>query len=297
MPRNCYIKSPLNYTGGKYRLLNRILPAFPQEYDQFVDLFAGGFNVGINVDAPVIYANDQITYLIELYEFFRSTPVEIILGLIQERIARFELSDQNAEGYLALRREYNRTGQPIDLFVLACYSFNHQIRFNQKHELNIPFGRNRSAYNPSIEANLLRFVAALQQKDIRFSTRDFLSFDFSVLQPGDLVLLPIRPNLISTAAPTVRMDAGGLRTGTPVEDRQLLGLLDDLDRAGIRFALSNVLTHKGLRNEELIRWSQRYHVLHLEQSYANCSYHAKDRSGNTEEVLITNYAPPLPQEE
>ena len=35
MPRNCYIKSPLNYTGGKYRLLNRILPAFPQEYDRF----------------------------------------------------------------------------------------------------------------------------------------------------------------------------------------------------------------------------------------------------------------------
>ena len=45
------------------------------------------------------------------------------------------------------------------------------------------------------------------------------------------------------------------------------------------------------------RLSQRYHVLHLEQSYANCSYHAKDRSGNTEEVLITNYAPPLSQEE
>ena len=294
MPRNCYIKSPLNYTGGKYRLLNRILPAFPQEYDRFVDLFAGGFNVCINVDAPVIYANDQITYLIELYEFFRSTPVEIILGLIQERIARFELSDQNAEGYLALRRDYNRTGQPIDLFVLACYSFNHQIRFNQKHELNIPFGRNRSAYNPSIEANLLRFVAALQQKDIRFSTRDFLSFDFSVLQPGDLVYCD-PPYLISNGS--YHDGRRGFKDWTPVEDRQLLGLLDDLDRAGIRFALSNVLTHKGLRNEELIRWSQRYHVLHLEQSYANCSYHAKDRSGNTEEVLITNYAPPLPQEE
>ena len=294
MPRNCYIKSPLNYTGGKYRLLNRILPAFPHEYDRFVDLFAGGFNGGINVDAPVIYANDQITYLIELYEFFRSTPVEIILGLIQERIARFELSDQNAEGYLALRREYNRTGQPIDLFVLACYSFNHQIRFNQKHELNIPFGRNRSAYNPSIEANLLRFVAALQQKDIRLSTRDVLSFDFSVLQPGDLVYCD-PPYLISNGS--YNDGRRGFKDWTPVEDRQLLGLLDDLDRAGIRFALSNVLTHKGLRNEELIRWSQRYHVLHLEQSYANCSYHAKDRSGNTEEVLITNYAPPLPQEE
>lgn len=51
MPQNRYIKSPLNYTGGKYRLLDRILPAFPRDYCRFVDLFAGGFNVGINVDA------------------------------------------------------------------------------------------------------------------------------------------------------------------------------------------------------------------------------------------------------
>ena len=289
MAQNRYIKSPLNYTGGKYRLLSQILPAFPREYSRFVDLFAGGFNVGINVDAPVIYANDQITYLIGLYEFFRSTPVETLLDLIRDRIDRYELSDQNAEGYLALRREYNRTRLPIDLFVLACYSFNHQIRFNQNHELNIPFGRNRSAYNPSIEANLLRFVSALQEKDIRFSTRDFLSFDFSVLQPGDLVYCD-PPYLISNGS--YNDGRRGFKDWTPVEDAQLLGLLDELDRSGIRFALSNVLTHKGMTNDALIRWSRNYHVLHLEKNYANCSYHAKDRSGNTEEVLITNYLPP-----
>ena len=85
----------------------------------------------------------------------------------------------------------------------------------------------------------------------------------------------------------------GFKDWTPLEDRQLLGLLDELDRAKVRFALSNVFVHKGMTNEELIRWSQRYHVLHLEQNYANCSYHAKDRSGNTQEVLITNYLPPL----
>ena len=26
-----YIKSPLNYTGGKYKLLNKIIPSFPSE--------------------------------------------------------------------------------------------------------------------------------------------------------------------------------------------------------------------------------------------------------------------------
>ena len=43
------IKSPLNYTGGKYKLLPQILPYFPNDINTFIDLFAGGCNVGINV--------------------------------------------------------------------------------------------------------------------------------------------------------------------------------------------------------------------------------------------------------
>ena len=56
-----------------------------------------------------------------------------------------------------------------------------------------------------------------------------------------------------------------------MEDAQLLGLLDELDRSGIRFALSNVLTHKGMTNDALIRWSRNYHVLHLENYLPPCS--------------------------
>jgi hypothetical protein len=37
-----YIKSPLNYTGGKYKLLPQLLEVFPKQVDTFVDLFAGG---------------------------------------------------------------------------------------------------------------------------------------------------------------------------------------------------------------------------------------------------------------
>ena len=46
-----YIKSPMNYTGGKYKILNNIIPSFPSGIKNFVDLFAGGLNVGINVNA------------------------------------------------------------------------------------------------------------------------------------------------------------------------------------------------------------------------------------------------------
>ena len=45
------IASPLNYTGGKFRLLPQLLPLFPGDTDTFVDLFCGGCNVGLNAPA------------------------------------------------------------------------------------------------------------------------------------------------------------------------------------------------------------------------------------------------------
>lgn len=45
------IQSPLNYTGGKFKLLPQILPYFPEDINIFVDLFCGGCNVGVNIDA------------------------------------------------------------------------------------------------------------------------------------------------------------------------------------------------------------------------------------------------------
>ena len=66
--------------------------------------------------------------------------------------------------------------------------------------------------------------------------------------------------------------------------------LDRLNERGIRFALSNVLKNKGKENVGLIEWSQKYNAYHLNNTYYNCSYHAKDRSKTTtDEVLITNY--------
>ena len=43
-----YTASPLNYIGGKARILDQLLPLLPQDIDIMVDLFCGGCNVGIN---------------------------------------------------------------------------------------------------------------------------------------------------------------------------------------------------------------------------------------------------------
>src|SRR5699024_3366332 len=54
-----YIKSPLNYIGGKYKLLEQIIPLFPNDINIFLDLFSGGANVGINVKANKYIFNDM----------------------------------------------------------------------------------------------------------------------------------------------------------------------------------------------------------------------------------------------
>jgi len=104
-----YIKSPLNYTGGKYKILEPIFKAFPSDIRTFVDVFAGGFNVGINVTAERILCNDQINDLIELYQMFRTTDRNQILKRIQDLILKYGLSQQNQEGYYALRSDYNQS--------------------------------------------------------------------------------------------------------------------------------------------------------------------------------------------
>ena len=244
-----YIKSPMNYTGGKYKILNDIIPSFPSGIKNFVDLFAGGLNVGINVNADTIYANDQISYIIDLYKLFQDTSTDDLVASIKARIGEYQLSQENQEGYLKLRKNYNETGGPLDLFVLTCYAFNHQIRFNSKHQFNTPFGKERSSFNPNIESNLIRFCDALHKKNIILSTGDFLDFDFSLLSRGDLVYCD-PPYLITTGS--YNDGKRGFKDWTLKEERELLALLDDLDRQGILFALSNVFCHKGLTNDVLI---------------------------------------------
>lgn len=281
-----YIKSPMNYTGGKYKILNDIIPSFPSGIKNFVDLFAGGLNVGINVNADTIYANDQISYIIDLYKLFQDTSTDDLVASIKARIGEYQLSQENQEGYLKLRKKYNETGRALDLFVLTCYAFNHQIRFNSKHQFNTPFGKERSSFNPNIESNLIRFCDALHKKNIILSTGDFLDFDFSLLSRGDLVYCD-PPYLITTGS--YNDGKRGFKDWTLKEERELLALLDNLDRQGILFALSNVFRHKGLTNDVLIEWSKKYYVTHIEKSYTNCSYHFKDRAARTMEVLVTNY--------
>ena len=62
-----YIKSPMNYIGGKYKLLPQLLPLFPQKISMFYDVFGGGGSVSLNVNSEYVYYNDIVPYVSNMF--------------------------------------------------------------------------------------------------------------------------------------------------------------------------------------------------------------------------------------
>ena len=291
-----YVKSPMNYTGGKYKLLHQIEPLFPEDINLFVDLFTGGGNIAVNVKANKIVANDCEGNIIGIYKTFQGYDnVDELIGQIEEIIKTYGLTIDDTEAYNKFRKDYNclRTSQgdysPLSsyninilLYVLICYSFNHQYRFNSKGEFNMPFGKERSQWNENMKNNLIKFHQRIKEKDIVFLNKDFRQLKVDKLGNDDFVYCD--PPYLITCATYNEKDGWNQEC-----EEDLLKLLDELDTKKIKFALSNVLYSKGKTNDLLIEWSKKYTVHHLDYTYQNCNYHTKDKTNKSDEVLITNY--------
>lgn len=299
-----YIKSCFNYTGGKYKLLPQIMPLIPKNINVFWDIFCGGCNVGINIEANGVKFNDKIVQLIDLYKVLQNIDINKAIIMIEQIILKYSLSDTynntydkyscdsanglaeyNKSGYLKLREDYNKMDSDaitknIMLYVLSVYGFNNQLRFNRKGEYNIPVGKRD--FNEKVRKNFIDFVKKIKNKNIFFENNDFRNINYKEITSDDFVYVD-PPYLITTA--TYNEQKGW----TEQDEKDLLSILDLLNDNGIRFALSNVLESKGEKNQILIEWSKKYNVYKLNYTYNNANYQKKNKCKKNVEVLITNY--------
>lgn len=286
-----YIKSPLNYVGGKYKILDQIIPKFPKYIHTFVDLFGGGFNVGINVDADNVIYNDVIEPLCKLMSYFSDKSSDEVINNLEKNIEKNNLNKENTEAFLKLRNKYNHflysneEEKILDFYTLILYSFNYQIRFNQNMKYNTPFGKNRSSYNQNTKKNIKKFVDKMNSINLKISKNKFIDFDFSKLEKDDFVYCD-PPYLITTGS--YNDGNRGVKDWTIEDEKELLQILDNLNSRGIKFALSNVLVANDKRNEILTEWSKKYNVFIIKNTFNNSNYRRKSKN-DTIEVLITNY--------
>lgn len=226
-------------------------------------------------------------HVIGIYQYLKTHNIDEIICQIEEIVKDYSLTLENAEGFNKLRsdynnQQYNKYDTNIMLYVLICFSFNHQFRFNSKGEFNMPFGKDRSRWNDAMKKNLINFQKVITDKDILFINKDFRELKIDKLNSNDFVYCD--PPYLITCATYNEKDGWNEQC-----ERNLLDLLDKLNENNVKFALSNVLFSKGKTNDILIEWSEKYNVHHLDYTYSNCSYHTKDKTSKPDEVLITNY--------
>ena len=290
--------------GGKYRIIEELNRAFPTEIDTFMDLFAGGANVAVNVKARKYVINDSERALIDLLRYLHDTPVDIIIKDVESIIVDFNLSQSDIHGYeyylsnssqglafynreafLKLRKAYNEMPKDdikrsLYLFVLITYSFNNQIRFNNNGDFNLPVGKRD--FNSRLKGKLVSFCSRLKNMDVMFSSKDFRELDI----PSNTFVYADPPYLITNATYNER------NGWSEKDELDLLSFLEDFDEKGGQFALSNILVSRNRENTILKKWLEshpKFKVIHIDRSYANSNYHIKDKKAISDEILVINY--------
>ena len=298
--------SPLNYIGGKARILDQVLPYFPVQIDYFVDLFCGGCNVGINTRADHHIYNDKSSPLIGLLNLLATKNPDEFIKDINSIVEKYNfsrtsdhnfafyggncmkgVSEYNRQKFIALREEFNTYEGHDDyyytlLYALIVFGFNNQMRFNAQGEYNLPVGKRD--FNLVLQRKLRKFMSALQQQNPTILNLDFRDFNIDFLTDESLVY--VDPPYLITGA-TYNENGGW----TEQDETDLLNFLNVLNDRGIHFALSNVLSHKGRENTILRDWvnANDYNLNHIRMDYSNSNYQVKGNDSGTREVLITNY--------
>lgn len=295
-------RSPLFYVGDKYKLMKQLVNLFPKEINNFYEPFVGGGTVFLNIEAKKYFLNDIDKHLINIhklliasaknpegflkdaekiihkYKLSHSYKKDVVPDSLKKEFKKTYYARFNKDGYDKLRLCVNnyQKNDPLILYILLIYGFNRMLRFNGGGKFNLPVGN--VDFNKNVVNALNGYFDFVHEKKISITSKDFKKFfsnkkysknDFVYLDP---------PYLISASEYN--------KLWNQKSEADLLKMIDDLDKKGVKFALSNVTHYNGSKNDLLLEWMKKYKVHKIESNYIN--YHNNGKK-IIKEVLITNY--------
>lgn len=242
------IKSILNYPGNKFKILNDfIIKNSPCNINNFYDVFSGGLTVSININAKLIHANDSNYLIMEIFEKLKDVGSLQFINKCNYYVNQLALDRHDKKSYEKLRNKYNSTPDPYLLFLLSCFGFQNQFRFNLNKEFNNPVGY--GSFNDMYRNRIDIFYREMKRKNIKFYKMDFLEFiNSQKFEKNDFIYFD-PPYLITTAS--YNDGKRGFEGWTSSHEEKLLEKLSHLLVANNKFMLSNVIEHKGKTNNLL----------------------------------------------
>lgn len=295
-------RSPFFYVGDKFQLLPEIVEYFPKKINRFIEPFSGGGSVFLNVKSEEYLLNDIDKNVINLHKFLiknsnkkkkffdklleitkeyglsRSYLEDIVPSDLKKKWKKTYYAHFNKIAYGKLKKDYNDSKDKslLKLYLLLIYGFNRMLRFNSNGKFNLPVGN--VDFNNNVVKALNDYFYFVKDKNIVWNNLDFKDFMKKIsFKKDDFVYLD-PPYLISFSEYN--------KLWNEKTEKELLYLLDDLDKKGVKFAISNIVSYKGRENKIFKEWMKKYKVFKIKSNYI--SYY-DNTIKNIQEVLVTNY--------
>ena len=156
------MKPIIKYRGGKSKEINNFIEFIPNQYDRYIEPFAGGAALFFYLAPNAALINDINSRLVNFYSAVRDdfdslkaelTRLELTYRSNQMEYEQIKMKDKsrhvenkNEALYYLLRDMYNGIVEKKYLDATLYYfinktSYSGMLRFNSKGEFNVPFGR------------------------------------------------------------------------------------------------------------------------------------------------------------
>lgn len=297
------IRSPFFYVGDKYKLMPQLKQLMPKKIEQYIEPFVGGGSSFLNSKGTSYMLNDVDSYVVELHRQIGSYTgkseelfdalFEIIdfYGLscsyrgicvpedMKKKYVKTYYSKYNKDAYIRMRKDFNANKNDfLRLYLLLIYGFNHMIRFNGKGDFNLPVGN--VDFNNNVYQALNNYLDFVGEHEIEFFNMDYISFLERIRFEKNSYVFLDPPYLISMSEYN--------KLWNDKKEDELCEYLDSLNDRGIKFGITNLITHKGKVNQRFLEWSKKYCAYDVKSNYI--SFNDNTIKADSQEVFVTNYA-------
>lgn len=289
--------------GDKYKLMPQLKQLMPKKIEQYIEPFVGGGSSFLNSKGTSYMLNDVDSYVVELHRQIGSYTgkseelfdalFEIIdfYGLscsyrgicvpedMKKKYVKTYYSKYNKDAYIRMRKDFNANKNDfLRLYLLLIYGFNHMIRFNGKGDFNLPVGN--VDFNNNVYQALNNYLDFVGEHEIEFFNMDYISFLERIRFEKNSYVFLDPPYLISMSEYN--------KLWNDKKEDELCEYLDSLNERGIKFGITNLITHKGKVNQRFLEWSKRYCAYDVKSNYI--SFNDNTIKADSQEVFVTNYA-------
>ena len=187
---------PLKIQGIKTKLVPFIAKSIKWDgKGTYFEPFMGSGVVGFNLEPEHAVFSDTNPYIIQFYKDIKSkkiTSETVKKNLENETIKLSGTSADKTSYYYKVRDRFNKEHNSLDFLFLQRSNFNGMMRFNNKGNYNVPFGRKPNRFNKSLITKIANQVSWIEKiiegKDWKFICAPFTEI-FKMTKEDDFIYL------------------------------------------------------------------------------------------------------------